>query len=80
MKGLSRGLKVHNIPEDVEDIFIEINLITNKLHFCKCQPNQSLFRSSHPEVVCKEGVLKNMARFTGKHPEFLFDKVAASGL
>ena len=26
-------------------------------------------RSSRPEVFCKEGVLKNFAKFTGKQPE-----------
>ena len=25
------------------------------------------YRSSRPEVVCKKGVLKNFAKFTGKH-------------
>ena len=25
------------------------------------------FRSSHPEVFCKKGVLSNFAKFTGKH-------------
>ena len=25
------------------------------------------FRSSRPEVFCKKGVLKNFAKFTGKH-------------
>ena len=27
----------------------------------------SLVRSSHPEVFCKKGVLRNFAKFTGKH-------------
>ena len=25
------------------------------------------FRSNHPQVFCKKGVLKNIAKFTGKH-------------
>ena len=25
------------------------------------------YRSSHPEVFCKKGVLRNFAKFTGKH-------------
>ena len=35
-------------------------------------------RSSHPEVFCKKGVLKNFAKFTGKHPcqSLFFNKVA----
>ena len=27
----------------------------------------TIFRSSRPEVFCKKGVLKNFAKFTGKH-------------
>ena len=36
-------------------------------------------RSSHPEVFCKECVLRNFAKFTGKHKcqSFFFNKVAA---
>ena len=26
-----------------------------------------IFRSSRPQAVCKKGVLKNFAKFTGKH-------------
>ena len=35
-------------------------------------------RSSHPEVFCKEDVLRNFAKFTGKHPcqSLFFNKVA----
>ena len=35
-------------------------------------------RSSHPEVLCKKGVLKNSTKFTGKHlcQSLFFDKVA----
>ena len=29
--------------------------------------NFLLFRSSRPEVFCKKAVLKNFAKFTGKH-------------
>ena len=36
------------------------------------------FRSSRPEVFCKKGVLRNFAKFTGKHlcQSLFFDKVA----
>ena len=35
-----------------------------------------MFRSSRPEEFCKKGVLRNFAKFTGKHLcESLFDKV-----
>ena len=36
------------------------------------------FRSSLPKVFCKKGVLRNFAKFTGKHlcQGLFFDKVA----
>ena len=36
------------------------------------------FRSSRPEVFCKEGVLRNFSKFTGKHlcQSLFFNKVA----
>ena len=39
----SRELKIHNTPEDVDSIFIEINLIKINWHFCGCYhpPSQS---------------------------------------
>ena len=38
------------------------------------------FRSSRPEVFCKKGVLKNFAKFKGKHlcQSLFFDKVAGA--
>ena len=38
----------------------------------------SLVRSSHPEVFCNKGVLRNFAKFTGKHlcQNPFFNKVA----
>ena len=44
----SRELKIHNTPEDIESIFIEINLIKNKWLFCgyyhpPSQPDQYFF-------------------------------------
>ena len=37
-----------------------------------------LYRSSRPEGFCKKGVLRNFAKFTGKHKcqSFFFNKVA----
>ena len=37
----------------------------------------SLVRSSHPEVFCRRGVLRNFAKFTGKHlsQSLFFNKV-----
>ena len=39
----SRELKIHNTPEDIESIFIEINLIKTRWLFCGCYhpPSQS---------------------------------------
>ena len=46
----SRELKIHNTPEDIESIFIEINLIKTKWLFCGCyhppsQSNQYFFEN-----------------------------------
>ena len=47
----------------------EVNM---RLHFILC-------RSSRPEVFCEKGVLRNFAKFTGKHlrQSLFFNKVAA---
>ena len=47
----------------------------------KCQRNYfrfNCYRSSRPELFCKKGVLKNFAKFTGKHlwQSLFFNKVA----
>ena len=41
-----------------------------------------IYRSSRPEVFCKEGALENFAKFTGKHlcQSLHLNKVAALGL
>ena len=41
---------------------------------------QHQFRSSRPEVFCKKGVLRNFAKFTGKHlrQSLFFNKVACN--
>ena len=40
--------------------------------------NSYIYRSSCSEVFCKKGVLRNFAKFTGKHPyqSLFFNKVA----
>ena len=40
--------------------------------------NINFYRSSHPEVFCKKGVLRNFPKFTGKHlrQSLFFNKVA----
>ena len=39
----------------------------------------SIYRSSLPEVICKKGVVRHFAKFTGKHlcQSLFFNKVAA---
>ena len=47
--------------------------------FCKpLKKNGNITRSSHPEVLCKKGVLRNFTKFTGKHQcqSLFFNKVA----
>ena len=41
---------------------------------------RSMSRSSRPDVFCKKGVLRNFAKFTGKHlcQSLYFDKVAGN--
>ena len=40
--------------------------------------SSALYRSSRPKVFCKKGVLRNFAKFTGKHlcESLFFNKVA----
>ena len=54
--------------------FIENLLILMKMLCWKI----SSYRSSHPQVFCKKGVLRNFAKFTGKHlcQRLFFNKVA----
>ena len=45
--------------------------------FRKCQ-DLPMYRSSRPEVFCKKSVVRNFAKFTGKHlcQRLVFNKVA----
>ena len=38
------------------------------------------YRSSHPDVFCEKGVLRNFTKFTGKHlcQNLFFNKVAGN--
>ena len=46
--------------------------------FYRASPGTAISRSSRPEVICKKGVLRNFAKFIGKHlcQRLLFSKVA----
>ena len=37
------------------------------MRFDKCNTNVTIKRSSHFDLFCKIGVLRNFAKFTGKH-------------
>ena len=60
---LNNGLKVGVMIIDLPKVF---------------RNNTSVVRSSRPEVFCKKGVLRNFAKFTGKHlrQSLFFNKVA----
>ena len=49
----SRELKIHNTPEDIERIFIEINLIKTKWLFCACYRPPSQFDPNFFENIGK---------------------------
>ena len=51
----------------------ETNCISNN-----CQDKNIIYRSSRPEVFCRKGVLRNIAKFAGKHPcrSLFFNKAA----
>ena len=48
------------------------------MRFDKCNTNVTIKRSSRPDLLCKIGVLRNFAKFTGKHlcQSLYFNKVA----
>ena len=64
-------------------LFMKDEQLRGKLSYENSSSHQELlwnitFRSSRPEVFCKKGVLRNFAKFTGKHlcQSFCFSKVA----
>ena len=44
-----------------------IRFYSDKIIYIYLRKVQVNFRSSRPEVFCKKGVLRNLAKFTGKH-------------
>ena len=71
---------VHSNSEEVSYIPSQ-NKYSNWKTACHIKPKSLCklnSRSSHPEVFCKKGVLRNFAKFTGKHlkQSFFFNKVA----
>ena len=51
---------------DFPDIFGHDTLSPESI-FCSSSVSSFKLRSSRPEVFCKKGVLRNFAKFTGKH-------------
>ena len=72
--------QIHTFNNNLNDE----EMITTHLMCNKYQKNlgKTCCRSSHPEVLCKKGVLRNLAKFIGKHlcQSLFFNKVAGSGL
>ena len=58
---------------------INADMCSEKILLKTCK---SSFRSSRPEVFCEKGVLRNFAKFTGKHlcQSLFFNKVAGGQL
>ena len=42
-------------------------VLQNSFQKCRSSHSHMFFRSSHPEVFCKKGFLRNFTKFTGKH-------------
>ena len=59
----------------------KILFVLQTVHFYDKPIVSFSFRSSRSEVFCEQGVLKNFAKFTGKHlrQSLFFDKVAGWG-
>ena len=65
----SRELKIHNTPEDVESIFIKINLIKTKCFFCGCY---------HPPGQSDQYIFENIGKTLDKYSKH-FDKFMLVG-
>ena len=61
----SRELKTHNIPEDIESIFIEINLIQTRWLFCDFYPPPS-----QSDQYFFENIGKALDKYS-KHDKFM---------
>ena len=59
----SRELKIHNTPEDIENIFTKINLIKNKWLFCGC---------SHPPSQSDQYFFQNIGKTLDKYSKHYY--------
>ena len=74
----------HTVPNPVREIFFEFFIFPS--YSIKIWDARKIFaetkygkgRSSRPEMLCKNGVLRNIAKFTGKHlcESLFFNKFA----
>ena len=62
----SRELKIHNTPEDIESIFIEINLIKTKWLFCGCY-----HPSSQPDQYFFENIGRALDKYSKDYDKFM---------
>ena len=62
----SRELKIHNTPEDIESIFVEINVIKTKWLFCGCYHPRS-----HSEQYFIENIGKALHKYSKHYDEFM---------
>ena len=67
-----------NTPIAASEVFSLKHCCGRNLFQLVQQNHFLIFKSSHPELFCQKGVLKNFTKFPGKHPvpEPLFNKVA----
>ena len=65
----SKELKIRNTPENIESIFIEINLIKTKWLFCGCY---------HPPSQSDQYFFKNIGKTLDKYSKY-FDKFMLAG-
>ena len=67
----------YSCAQDISFVISELQRIAKK-NFDWCRNNHLKARSSLPNVFSKKGVLKNFAKFSGKHlsQSLFFNKVA----
>ena len=67
-----------NTPIAASEVFSLKHCCGRNLFQLVQQNHFLIFKSSHPELFCQKGVLKNFTKFPGKHPvpEPPFNKVA----
>ena len=62
----SRELKIHNTPEDIESIFVEINVIKTKWLFCGCY-----HPPSHSDQYFIENIGKALHKYSKHYDKFM---------